>query len=290
MTRKNIFEILSNNEIDVIKEIKKIAFLLEKENIVFYYNCFDVLEMKLTILQYIQKTHMFINWKYRKTYLSIEEMMEDLGINDIYNSKKISNEKTICYLEFAVNMLLLLKQKHIKGEGYIIEKNIFSALTKNIDDVIDFLNLNINKKNEDIAILTEKNSSVTAVSEIIDDKNLSFQILEYNHYLLKGNLEKKKSILLSLADKLEPQRKALCNINNKLENNLFYLFNNCCIRHNNKEKGNHFIKYMSKISDSELEKIYDETYQMVLLAFLLLDNIERQKYIESLKDNINKSK
>lgn len=283
MARKNLFEILSDNKIDVLKEIKKISDLLEQTKIISYSDWWGR-EHKITILQYLETERIFLKWQHRKTYLTINEMMSDIGISTLPKS----NDEIIIYMEFVINMLNLFENSDISG--YIVDNDILKALRDNVIYVLEFLNLKPIEKDKNIYILIEKKASVTAVSEIIDDKKLSFQVTEYNHYLLKGNLEKKKSILLSLADKLEPQRKALCNINNKLENNLFYSFNNCCIRHNNKEKGNHFIKYMSKISDSELEKIYDETYQMVLLAFLLLDNMERQKYIESLKDNINKSK
>lgn len=281
MARKNIFEILSNNEIDVLKEINKISNLLNNEKIVSYYDEYGR-EHKITILQYLEIERIFLNWQYRKTYLTINEMINDICVDKTPKS----DEEIITYMEFVINILTLFDNNHVSG--YKVDKDILKALADNVMYVLEFLNLKPIEKDKDIYILVEKNSSVTAVSEIIEDKNLSFQIVEYNHYLLKGNLKKKKDILLSLADKLEPKRKVLSNINSNLENNLFYLFNNCCIRHNNKEKGKHFKKYMSKISDSELENIYDETYQMVLLAFLLLDNIERQKHIESLKDNINR--
>ena len=40
------------------------------------------------------------------------------------------------------------------------------------------------------------------------------------------------------------------------------------------------------MSNDELEKWYDETYQVCLLCFLELDNIERKKKIKELNENI----
>jgi hypothetical protein len=37
---------------------------------------------------------------------------------------------------------------------------------------------------------------------------------------------------------------------------------------------------------SRLEKWYDELYQMLLLAFLQLDNIKRNECVKELKENI----
>ena len=40
-------------------------------------------------------------------------------------------------------------------------------------------------------------------------------------------------------------------------------------------------KYVANLTDEELESWYDETYQMLLLSILELDNIERNKKVTS---------
>ena len=40
---------------------------------------------------------------------------------------------------------------------------------------------------------------------------------------------------------------------------------------------------------AELEKWYDETYQMILLSFLLIDNVERARSVKLLKSKISES-
>ena len=87
---------------------------------------------------------------------------------------------------------------------------------------------------------------------------------------------------MALADKFEPTRNELKKINATLESNIGYLLNKMNIRHNNKE-GKRASKYVAGISDEELEKWYDETYQMLLLSMLELDNIERNRKVNELK-------
>ena len=62
---------------------------------------------------------------------------------------------------------------------------------------------------------------------------LSYKVIAYNHHSKKGDLENKRQILLALADVLEPQRKILESIDRQFASDLFYVYNNFNIRHNN---------------------------------------------------------
>lgn len=114
------------------------------------------------------------------------------------------------------------------------------------------------------------------------------RIIQYNHRLLKGNINAKKSILLKLASELEPRRKELQELDKDLTSNIFFMLNNMNIRHNNQNinEPSKYKKYVAEIDNQHLEDWYDELYQMMLLALLLLDNIERQKSIDELKEKV----
>ena len=45
---------------------------------------------------------------------------------------------------------------------------------------------------------------------------------------------------------------------------------------------------MAQMSNSELEKWYDETYQMCLLALLQIENLDRKAEFDKLKAEIEK--
>ena len=49
-----------------------------------------------------------------------------------------------------------------------------------------------------------------------------------------------------------------------------------------------FYRKKAKMTQDELEGWYDETYQMCLLAFLELDNVERTKKVAQLKASFGK--
>lgn len=108
---------------------------------------------------------------------------------------------------------------------------------------------------------------------------------------MKGDLEAKKETLLKFADLLEPKREILNSIDKTFSSDLFYLFNNFNLRHNNTDpsaKGK-YKKAVAEMSNAELEKWYDETYQMCLLAFLRIDHIDRKAAFDTIKDKIENS-
>ena len=62
------------------------------------------------------------------------------------------------------------------------------------------------------------------------------------------------------------------------------------IRHNNvnPELKGKYKAYAAQMSNSELEKWYDETYQMCLLALLQIENLDRKAEFDKLKAEIEK--
>ena len=101
-------------------------------------------------------------------------------------------------------------------------------------------------------------------------------------------MDVKKSILQQLASILEAKRKELNQADKTLEADLFYAFNNLNIRHNNvdSELKGKYKAYVAQMSNDELEKWYDETYQMCLLAFLQIENLDRKAAFDRLKAEI----
>ena len=68
------------------------------------------------------------------------------------------------------------------------------------------------------------------------------------------------------------------------------MLNNLDIRHNNRKKGDkNYKEYVAKMRKDRLEKWYDELYQMILLALLILDNVDRTGKVKQLKDKIAES-
>ena len=70
------------------------------------------------------------------------------------------------------------------------------------------------------------------------------------------------------------------------------MLNNMNVRHNNCSESAQakYKEYVAHMTQEQLEEWYDELYQMMLLAFLLLDNEERSAKVGELKANITGGK
>lgn len=270
MGRKNIFDILEE-ELDVNYQIKKINSLMSE------------MSVGNETLEDIIDEYCIKSWKARGRYTSCAEIRDKLQITDFYLNHALTENKILLYLEYVINLIWLCNDKFIESE-HDYDKE-YEYLQENVCGLIEDLGYEANFfEDEEKVLLVEKNAAATAVAEIMEP-SISYKVIEYNHFLLKGKIEEKRNILLALADKFEPIRPELKKVNSKLESNIGYLLNKMNIRHNNKD-GKMAGGYVANLSSEELEKWYDETYQMLLLAFLEKENVERNQKIDELKKKI----
>lgn len=273
MARKNIFEIL-NEKVNIDEEINKIKRLVVEatiEDSMCAYNieCF-VDEFCLH------------DWKQRGRYLSCEEIKGALELEAFEQMDGYyTDEEILIYLEYLCNLVWLCNQ-YISEHRYYRTSLEYVYLYENMASIVDSFNYEIREFSDDEKVLlVEKNAAATAVAEIVES-DVAYEVIEYNHHLLKGDIGRKQKILKVLADKIEPMRGELKKIDKELENNVGYLLNKMNIRHNNVE-GKNAIEYVKNLSEEELEVWYDETYQMLLLCILEYDNIDRNRKIADLK-------
>jgi hypothetical protein len=136
-------------------------------------------------------------------------------------------------------------------------------------------------------VVIEDKPEATAVAEVVDNET-GYNVLRYNHYMLKGDIQAKKSILLALGTNLEPKRNQLQTIDKDLSDGIFYILNNLSLRHNNICEGDK--NYRQAVADMDagtLENWYDELYQMILLAYLQLDQVDRNTRVKALKQAVS---
>lgn len=287
MARKNIFETLSKKH-NFPEEIERLYNLLENEetvrvsinNEVNYYS----------IDSFVNGT-IFKSWINRGTCLDYKDMKSSLGLGYFYVKNK-DIDGILNNLEFIANILNLAKLAKDKNSSKVSCDFLsgFNAAEQNLKTCLDWMNYEEKYfKDKQCVIIVEKNEASVAVAEILDE-SLSYEVLKYNHFKLKGDVETKKTILLKLADKIESKKRQLQNINKNLGDDVFFLLNNLNIRHNNCDiSSKEYKKYISEMEPAELEKWYDETYQMILLSFLLIDNVERARSVKLLKSKISES-
>jgi hypothetical protein len=283
--RRNIFEILSE-DFDVAQEIRTIWNLFTRDVNINNISKFGyILKSQMVILDAVN-AYSFKNWKSRNRCVSPLDMMNRLGIDEdfVYRLTTFSDE-VILVLEFIINMLA--RCEIVFKDFYFDFNQEYQILNENINAFIEHFNYETyNFIKEEQIILIEKNPTATSAAEI-SEPEIAKKIIQYNHYTLKGDIEKKKAILLTLANEVEPQRKELDKINPSLSDDLFFMFNNMNLRHNNKEPNDkNYRPFIVTMDNNTLESWYDEIYQMILLAKLLLGNVARTSSIKELKNKI----
>lgn len=277
--RKNFAQILKNGKVDYKSEYKKLYELLFEKNLQDENG--ELCSVHMVFGEF------FTSFHFRGTCLSLQEFDEENGFNfpdPSRDNPKI--EDLVLLMEYFYNMLM----------GYMGSQNMsfYSGintqfLMQHILSVCDAIGYK--QVTEDgFAVFVEKNTVATAVAEsdLIPD-DLSYKLITYDHHSMCGDLEKKKSIIVRLASIIEGKQAKLNQVNPTLKKDLFYIFNNFNIRHNNCD--NQSKDYKPAIADmdkNELEKWYDETYQMCLLAFMELEQADRKPKFDAIKAEIEK--
>lgn len=283
--RKSIFELMKG-KYDLASEIIKIEDLLNEETIILYNkssNSSDEYALEEFVDEYA-----IHNWKNCQSYIDCEEIRADLDISKfIFKCKSqysINLIEILNYIEYILNIINMCNIADINDNEEIVFNKTYKILTRNINILLDHINYEMKTfEDEEKVLVVEKNSVATLVAELVDDE-LSFKIIEYNHHLLKENLNRKKEILKALADKVE-------SLTDQLDKQLFsdfgFLVNNINIRHNNLE-GKHKKEYIANMENKILEQWYDEAYQLMLLCIIQSKyNSETKSKIKQLKSDIS---
>lgn len=154
-------------------------------------------------------------------------------------------------------------------------------------------------------IIVEKNVYASEVSQIVSETSIedAIKVLEYNHFSNKGNIQRKKEILLSLAGYLEPylkeferpkklsdeskviytELKEVLRLNKDKSkiiafDRLSEMYNKGGLRHNNDKQ------YHLNMNDEELEQWYDDIYTSTLFVILSLDEARILSKLKTLRE------
>lgn len=271
--RRSIFDILEE-EMDLEYEIDTIMRLFNESRIYGF-------NLNYSLEDYFDQECIHL-WKNRKYVTSSKQMRERLRITDEDIKHGLDDKQVLVLLEYILNVMSLCDAYMPEDSEWSKE---FGMLQQNVVNVVNSLNYDVKVfEEEEKTILVEKCAAATAVAEIMEDET-AYTVIEYNHYLLKGDLVRKKQILKALADKFEGKKKRIKSINNTLASEIGCLLNKLNIRHNNVE-GEKAEVFTQQLSPEELEEWYDDTYQLLLLAFLEEDNMKRRQKVKDLQKQL----
>ena len=269
MGRRNFYDIIRNAPINVKAEYDRIYELYAEEA----YGC--------CIEEWVNERFIEFPKSFRKRTVSLEDFNNTYGFRfDKYGSgREKSVDVLLTFCEYVINLCNQL----CEAEGIFYEEDeSLEILYEAIHDCVDELGL-MEVKKEDIIIYVEKNPTAVAVAEIVPEE-IAYSVLEYNHFRLKGDLSRKKAILKLMADDIESERKILKGINGNLESQLYQLMNKF-VRHDHSQT-----PYITTMKEEEIEAVYDDIYQMWLLAKLEMDQVERGKRVKELLGEMNGGK
>lgn len=282
MVRQNIFEILKS-KYDIANEINKINDIFNS-NTCYINRKFSNKPDYFTIEQVVDEVCIHL-WKQRGSCLNCKEIKDNLNIPLQFNSKT-SIEVLIISLEYylnIINLFLIKKPNHI----HLIDS--FHVLIDNINLLLEHINYQFkNIKNEEKVIIIPNQPEVNAVAETSSEET-ALAILMYNHHAYKGDIEGKRKLLYQIALEYEP---FLSNPINGFKD--FYekangLLNNLHIRHNNQNEEDNKNTIIN-LNEKELEKWYDELYQLILFCVFIKDNLERKSHVDEFLKSIKGAK
>lgn len=311
MTRQNYFELIQNMRFNAKKEIDIVRKILHED--IYVENHKTNLQ---TFFSNEYKEHYPVEKKGQHTtfeekftaisqyYTSVDCLYTAFEfIIDLYS--EIRNKD-----KFAKNYVTSKEVKKIEDSGWIPEDdNEFeiwketikhTSLIDQYEKLCERLEYSLEKTNHELItlengdkIIVEKNVYASEVSQIVSESNIedAIKVLEYNHFSNKGNIQRKKEILISLANYLEPLRdelnafeelKEVMKVNNSKKiiavEQLFGMYNNLGLRHNNDKQ------YHLNMNDEELEQWYDDIYTSTLFVILSLDEARILSKLKTLRE------
>ena len=270
MVRRNFAEIMKENNFDVFLEYQRLHYLFYEREDILLHN---------TMEQAIDSIIMDI--PIRKGALSLSGFEREHRLN--FKSCTVCNDLDylITFCEYCMNFCQHYEKYYDNVQALCIYRKANPVIeqVRVITDKIHYKEILVDGH----YIYVEENPAAVSVAETLEGE-IALETLRYNHHSMKGDLVAKRNTLAQMANWLEPKRGELKELEKELEGTLFFLFNRCSIRHNNEEEGNHFNPQMQNISKKELEEIYDDTYQLWLLAVLTLDNKERKAKYGTMKN------
>lgn len=268
MGRKNLYEILSNMNFNAFNESNALLDLFKNEKQLYdgYY--------RKSLMQYIDNSF-FRDMSIRGTYINIETMMTELQI--FHPTSNLDDLFVLC--EFLIHLFSYHKLFSRKANEQV------EVILKNIDVIMDKTNHTLHKIGKNQFIVVKRNVASIETAEIVTDEHISNEIMRYNHFAIKGDLEEKRQILNNIGQYLEPilkSRKLGQAGYKEIESNMGFLLNNLHIRHNNKE-GAKTQDYTKGLNNVELEEWYNKIYDLSLIVIMLNEHLPVQEEIKSLK-------
>ncbi len=283
MSRINIFELLIKNN-NIQKDASRLDALFDS-----YYFVEEFPRKAYTLKEFVDK-YCFRKWLGRGRCLDADDFLETVGYSDMERLAQENHlDSFILLIEVIYNFWYLATTYGDQNSDNLQYYGTVHMLQEAMDACLSEYNQKaFYFPEQQKCIIAEDMPQITAAAEATDPET-AIEIVRYNHRQLAGDIARKKAILKTLGDNLEGRKEQISGINQSLYNNITGALNNLNIRHNNTSPENRstYHRAVAEMSEKELEEHYDDLYQLILLAFLEMDNVQRQRDMKDLVKRIN---
>lgn len=258
--RRTFFDLLKDSHVDVNIELQKLNDLFRQDCCYQWGESYSLYDL---VSENFAK-----QYKRREQFLSLQELLNAIYL-ECFDISEF--DKYFIYAEMYVDLISILDgsgNKDIESQKQVIKYQIEMVISSLGYKFIVVDDRQIIVENNVFA-----NEATQVVTEFADIKE-ALSILEYNHFSNKGNIDRKKEILIKIASLLEPWRDDLNNniafkdvlkLDNKkvlAVEKLFRMFNTLNIRHNNDGQ------QLTNMDNNTVEAWYDKIYTMSLFVIL----------------------
>lgn len=251
---KSIFDI--ENRLDIQKEFNKIVMNLHNEE----YTCLRDDGYYDSFIGMIDED-LFLTWKYRDTFLSVEEYLEHIGFPNyvLSGGYEISAEKFLYYLEFILNMALLSEKKTESS----MDPKVYAVL-QNINIILEKMNYQSEIVNDDKVIIIKRNEDADSIIRNIPE-SIKNVLLEYNDFRNEEDIETKKSLLKVLDLYIEKNKGKIKSLDAKLYDTIGTIVNKMGINHPIKDFP------FTTLEESDLLIWYNNCFLLMIHAIRSID-------------------
>ena len=187
----------------------------------------------------------------------------------------------LLYCEIMINILIEQDGSTKYERGALAISN---QIIHNIQIILEKTGYDIQKTKDDFWEIVKKDALASAVIEDLLDADAAMAVLDYNHFGMKGNVAKKRELLVTIGRYVEPLTDDvdMKGAHSGLVDDVRFCLNNLHIRHNN-EEGKFAKDWLEKMAAGELESWYDKAYRSMLLLIEEHKQLETHRQINALK-------
>mgnify|MGYP001745965858 FL=1 len=258
--RRTFFDVLKDSHVDVNIELQKLNDLFRQDCCYQWgesYSLYDLVSENFA-KQYKRREH----------FLSLQELLNAIYL-ECFDISEF--DKYFIYAEMYVDLISILDGSG--NEDIESQKQVIKCQIEMVISSLGYKFIVVDDRQIIVENNVFANEATQVVTEFADIKE-ALSILEYNHFSNKGNIDRKKEILIKIASLLEPWRDDLNNniafkdvlkLDNKkvlAVEKLFRMFNTLNIRHNNDGQ------QLTNMDNNTVEAWYDKIYTMSLFVIL----------------------